>query len=121
MDSSHGDLVGEVLKQPPRGSSKEEVGEGKGMKNLQKYTISFLLRFVGIGSESTKQFNEHPVVVGRSPNRRLNRAIRLVMSNIVKGALDSAKNVGRDIAEIVISKPVKGTKEPSGDGRSVPA
>ena len=91
------------------------------MKNIQKDAIGFLLRFVGVGSKSPKQFKKHPVVIRSGANRRPNRAIWLEVGNIVKGALKPAKNVGGDIAEIVITKPIESAEKPGGDGRSVPA
>ena len=39
----------------------------------------------------------------------------------MKGALNLAKDVGRDAAKIIIPKSIESTKEPGGDGGSVPA
>ena len=107
--------------QPPRGSGEKEVGEGQGMKNLQKNIVSLFLGFVGIGAQGQKQLGKNSVTIRRSPNRRLNRAIGLEMSNVVKGALNFVENMGGNVAQNIVPKPIESAKKPRGDGRSVPA
>jgi len=120
LNGAQGNLIGEIFQQPPRSSGKKEVGEGQGMKNLQENFIGLFLGFVGIGAQGQKQLGKHPVIIRHRPNRRQNRAIGLEVSNVVEGALNFRENAGRNVAQIIVSKSIEGTKEPRGDGRSVP-
>ena len=110
LNGAQGNLIGEIFQQPPRSSGKKEVGEGQGMKNLQENFIGLFLGFVGIGAQGQKQLGKHPVIIGRSPYRRQNGAIGLEVSNVVEGALNFLENAGRNVAQIIVSKSIEGTK-----------
>ena len=43
------------------------------------------------------------------------------MGNVVKGALNFAKNLRGNVPKIIVPKPIEGSKEPRGDRGSVPA